>query len=78
MRAIYLNAHISTKLALYANLNTSLVSHRKVLAEREKTLEEVRADLIRNGGVVCGVGKGQENAAEKSMGSADRGDKNTA
>ena len=53
-----IHPHTSTKLVLYASLNTTLSSHRQVLVEREKTLEDVRDNLIRNGGNVCGIGKG--------------------
>jgi hypothetical protein len=63
----------STKLTLYATFDTALASHRKVLTEREQTLNEVRETLIQNGGNVCGVriGEGKVGAALKVVGLGD-------
>ncbi|KAI0089426.1 hypothetical protein BDY19DRAFT_993033 [Irpex rosettiformis] len=63
----FVKDHMNDKLALYANLETKLGSHRKVLAEREKTLEEVRDNLIRNGGNVCGIAKGLEKSGSDAQ-----------
>ena len=44
----------STKLALYASMQTNIDEHKQVLSEREKTLKEARESLVREGGAVVG------------------------
>ena len=48
----------SAKLSLYASLHTTISEHRTVLAGREKTLNEAKDSLLREGGAVVGVSKG--------------------
>ena len=59
----YVQAYIaelsySTKIALYASLHSKISDHRTVLAEREKTLNEARECLLREGAAVVGRSSG--------------------
>ncbi|KAL6306843.1 hypothetical protein BKA93DRAFT_771087 [Sparassis latifolia] len=53
----FVKAHMISKLALYASLQSTVSAHRDVLSEREKVLKEARESLVREGGnVVSGKG----------------------
>lgn len=48
------NGLFRAKLSLYAGFEASLDGHKKVLEDRDKDLDEVRQDLLRNSGSVVG------------------------
>ncbi|KAH9889570.1 hypothetical protein C8Q73DRAFT_793767 [Cubamyces lactineus] len=50
----FVKGHMTTKLALYASMQTNIDEHKQVLSEREKTLKEARESLVREGGAVVG------------------------
>ncbi|KAJ8454669.1 hypothetical protein ONZ51_g12895 [Trametes cubensis] len=50
----FVKDHMTTKLALYASMQTNIDEHKQVLSEREKTLKEARESLVREGGAVVG------------------------
>ncbi|KAI0686550.1 hypothetical protein C8Q76DRAFT_761452 [Earliella scabrosa] len=54
----FVKDHMTAKLSLYASLHTTISEHRTVLAGREKTLNEAKDSLLREGGAVVGVSKG--------------------
>ncbi|KAI0633929.1 hypothetical protein C8Q77DRAFT_1108513 [Trametes polyzona] len=50
----YVKDHMTSKLALYATLHTSIAEHKKVLSEQEQALKDARESLVREGGAVVG------------------------
>ncbi|KAI0792918.1 hypothetical protein C8Q75DRAFT_751922 [Abortiporus biennis] len=53
----YVKDHMTTKLALYANLQSVVEDHRTVLNERETVLRNARDSLVRDGANVVGNAK---------------------
>ncbi|KAI0323380.1 hypothetical protein GY45DRAFT_1376360 [Cubamyces sp. BRFM 1775] len=62
----FVNDHMTTKLALYASMQTNIDEHKQVLSERERTLKEARESLVREGGAVVGSMPAFTATAEKA------------
>ncbi|KAI0349623.1 hypothetical protein OH77DRAFT_1579795 [Trametes cingulata] len=63
----FVKDHMTSKLALYASLHTSIAQHKEVLAEREQTLCKARESLVREGGAVVGTASALGDAGDEAQ-----------